>query len=166
MTSRDLIRRFYEELWNPFDKRQAAALLTDDVRFRGSLGQEKRGCAGFIEYMDFIAAAFPDFTNHVEEIIAEGDRAFARLTYRGTHRGACRRRADECGLWCFLSWSGGPPRHAELVRAGHRRRQHRQRLRCGGGGASCQPPGGPPGGASLTSETSACVSPTSTASRA
>ena len=46
------------------------------------------GCAGFIEYMDFIAAAFPDFTNHVEEIIAEGDRAFARLTYRGTHRGA------------------------------------------------------------------------------
>lgn len=89
MTSRnrDLIRRFYEELWNNFDKRKVPELLTDDVKFRGSLGQEKFGHSGFTEYMDMIQTAFPDFTNHVEVIISEGDRAFARLTYRGTHRG-------------------------------------------------------------------------------
>ena len=85
--NRDLIRRFYEELWNPFDKRKVPELLTDDVKFRGSLGQEKFGHSGFTEYMDIIQAAFPDFNNHVEEIISEDDRAFARLTYRGTHHG-------------------------------------------------------------------------------
>ncbi len=85
--NRDLILRFYEEVWNPFDKQKIPELLTDDVRFRGSLGQEKFGHSGFAEYMDTIQAAFPDFTNHVEEIISEEDRAFARLTYRGTHHG-------------------------------------------------------------------------------
>jgi steroid delta-isomerase-like uncharacterized protein len=85
--SRELIRRFYEELWNRFDKRNISELLAEDVRFRGSLGQEKAGHSGFAEYMDMIQAAFPDFTNEVVEVISEGDRAFARLTYRGTHRG-------------------------------------------------------------------------------
>jgi len=84
---RDLIRQFYEELWNRFDRGKIPELLTGDVRFRGSLGQEVAGHAGFAEYMATIQAAFPDFTNHVEEVISEGDRAFARLTYRGTHRG-------------------------------------------------------------------------------
>jgi predicted ester cyclase len=37
--------------------------------------------------MDFIQRAFPDFTNQIYEIIAEGDKAFARLTYSGTHCG-------------------------------------------------------------------------------
>ena len=37
--------------------------------------------------MDFIQRAFPDFHNHIEDIISEGDRSFARLTYTGTHQG-------------------------------------------------------------------------------
>ena len=86
--NRELIRRFYEELWNRFDKSVIAELLTEDVRFRGSLGQEKHGHDGFAAYMDVIQRGFPDFTNHVEEVISEGDGAFARLTYRGTQRGA------------------------------------------------------------------------------
>ena len=30
---------------------------------------------------------FPDFHNHIEELIAEGHKVAARLTYTGTHRG-------------------------------------------------------------------------------
>ncbi|HWP47189.1 MAG TPA: ester cyclase [Candidatus Limnocylindrales bacterium] len=82
--NRDLIRRFYEELWNSFNKRKIPELLTDNIKFRGSLGEEKFGHSGFAEYLDKIQAAFPDFTNHVEEIISEDDGAFARLTYLGT----------------------------------------------------------------------------------
>jgi steroid delta-isomerase-like uncharacterized protein len=85
--NRALIRRFYDELWNRFDATKIAALLTEDVRFRGSLGDEKVGHAGFAEYLDVVRRAFPDFTNEVVEIVSEGDRAFTRLTYRGTHRG-------------------------------------------------------------------------------
>jgi predicted ester cyclase len=31
--------------------------------------------------------AFPDFNNEIEEVIFEGNKAFARLTYHGTHLG-------------------------------------------------------------------------------
>jgi predicted ester cyclase len=47
----------------------------------------RAGHAQFGEYIDFIQQAFPDFSNEIEEIISEGDNAFAKITYRGTHRG-------------------------------------------------------------------------------
>jgi predicted ester cyclase len=82
-----LIERFYHEMWDRFDKTLIPVVLTEDVRFRGSLGQNKNGHAEFAEYVDFVQRAFPDFTNEIEELISEGDKAFARLTYRGSHRG-------------------------------------------------------------------------------
>jgi steroid delta-isomerase-like uncharacterized protein len=82
-----LIERYYANLWNQFDKSLIPVLLAEDLEFRGSLGQAKRGHGEFAEYMDFVRAAFPDFTNTIEEVVSEGDRSFARLTYRGTHRG-------------------------------------------------------------------------------
>jgi predicted ester cyclase len=85
--NRLLIERFYYELWNRFDKTIFRDILAEDLRFRGSLGQTKRGHREFGEYVDFIQQAFPDFSNEIGEIISEGDKAFARLTYRGTHRG-------------------------------------------------------------------------------
>jgi steroid delta-isomerase-like uncharacterized protein len=83
----ELVRRFYDEMWNRFDKSVFPALLTTDIRFRGSLGHHKVGYEQLGEYVDFIQRAFPDFTNHIEEIVSEEERSFARLTYRGTHRG-------------------------------------------------------------------------------
>ena len=83
----NLIGRFYHDMWNRFDKSLFPELLADGLHFRGSLGQEKHGHAEFGEYVDFIERAFPDFHNHVEDIVSEGDRSFARLTYTGTHQG-------------------------------------------------------------------------------
>jgi steroid delta-isomerase-like uncharacterized protein len=83
-----LVDRFYDELWNRFDETMVSVLLHDDVRFRGSLGRDAQGHREFVEYMRMVHAAFPDFRNVVEEVVVEGDRAFARLAYSGTHRGA------------------------------------------------------------------------------
>jgi len=85
--NRGLIARFYREMWNRFDKSLIPVLLTRDVKFRGSLGQHMNGHAEFAEYVDFIQRTFPDFTNEIDEVISEGNKAFARLTYRGTHQG-------------------------------------------------------------------------------
>ena len=85
--NRLLIERFYLEMWNRFDKSIISEILTEDLRFRGSLGQSKNGYSEFGEYVDFVQRAFPDFSNEIEEIISEGDKAFAKLLYRGTHRG-------------------------------------------------------------------------------
>jgi steroid delta-isomerase-like uncharacterized protein len=85
--NRLLIERFFLEMWNRFDKTIFPDILTEDLRFRGSLGQSKSGYAEFGEYVDFIQRAFPDFSIEIEEVISEGDKAFAKLAYTGTHRG-------------------------------------------------------------------------------
>ncbi len=86
--NKKLIDTFYNRLWNRWDMGCVPEILSEDISFRGSLGVEKRGHREFIAYVDFIRAAFPDFHNTVEEVIAEGDTVVARLTYRGTHEGA------------------------------------------------------------------------------
>ena len=84
---KDLVQRYYEALWNRWDIALADDLLTESVTFRGSLGVSVQGLAGFKEYVRTVRRAFPDFQNRIEELIAEGDRVVARLTYTGTHRG-------------------------------------------------------------------------------
>ncbi len=45
------------------------------------------GIEEFKQYVKRIRAAFPDFHNHIEELIGEGEKVVARLTYTGAHRG-------------------------------------------------------------------------------
>lgn len=85
--SKDLIRRYYDEMWNPWNFAKAGELLASEIIFRGSLGTATRGRDAFCGYMRKVQSAFPDFHNTIEEIVAENDRVAARLTYRGTHRG-------------------------------------------------------------------------------
>lgn len=82
-----LIRRYYDELWNQWKLDLIDEILAEDITFRGSLGLSVKGRDGFRAYLGVVRAAFPDFHNTIEEIIAEGDRVVARLTYRGTHEG-------------------------------------------------------------------------------
>jgi steroid delta-isomerase-like uncharacterized protein len=84
---KDLVRRYYEALWNRWDFALADELIAEAVVFRGSLGISVQGREGFKAYMRTIRAAFPDFHNHIEELIAENDRVTARLTYTGTQQG-------------------------------------------------------------------------------
>jgi steroid delta-isomerase-like uncharacterized protein len=82
-----LIRRFCDEMWNPWNFAKADEILAEGIVFRGSLGDEKRGREEFRGYMRKVQSAFPDFHNAVEEMIAEEDRVVTRMMYRGTHRG-------------------------------------------------------------------------------
>ena len=81
------VQRFYDDLWNSWNYALVGEVLTPDVAFHGSLGVQKNGHQGFIEYAEIVRAAFPDFTNSIEDLIAEGNKVAACLTYRGTHRG-------------------------------------------------------------------------------
>src|SRR5262249_25693609 len=85
--NKSLIRRYYEEMWNGWNYALADELLADNFLFRGSLGVSVQGRDGFRDYTRTVQRAFPDFHNHIEEMVAEGDRVVARLTYSGTHRG-------------------------------------------------------------------------------
>ena len=85
--NKSLVRRYYEELWNRWDLSLADELLGEGLTFRGSLGVAVRGRDGFRDYVRAVRRAFPDFHNRIEELVAEGDKVVARLTYTGTHHG-------------------------------------------------------------------------------
>jgi predicted ester cyclase len=85
--NKTLIRRYYGEMWNRWNYLLADELIDHQIRFRGSLGVAVVGREAFTEYMRTVQRAFPDFHNKIEELIAEGDKVVARLTYSGTHRG-------------------------------------------------------------------------------
>ena len=85
--NKSLIRRYYSELWNEWSRSVLEDLISPNIVFRGSIGTAVNGIEEFKRYVSKIRAAFPDFHNHIEEIVAEDDKVVARLTYTGTHRG-------------------------------------------------------------------------------
>jgi steroid delta-isomerase-like uncharacterized protein len=85
--NKDVIRRFFDEMWNPWNFAKADELLAPDIVFQGTLGDELTGRGAFRTYMRKVQSAFPDFHNSIVQISAEDDRVIARTLYRGTHRG-------------------------------------------------------------------------------
>jgi steroid delta-isomerase-like uncharacterized protein len=85
--NKPLIRRYYSELWNAWSRAALEELISHDIVFRGSIGTAVKGIEEFKQYVNRIRAVFPDFHNHIDELIGDGDKVVARLTYTGTHRG-------------------------------------------------------------------------------
>lgn len=85
--ARNLVRRYYNELWNAWNVSLTDELLAPDFRFRGSLGSQTHGREAFVGYLRTIQGAFPDFHNRIDDLIAEDNKVVARLTYTGTHNG-------------------------------------------------------------------------------
>ena len=82
----DLARRFWE-LFTRWDLDGVTALVTEDLRWRGSLGSESTGIADFLAYADAARAALPDLALALDEVAVAGSQAWARLTLSGTHSG-------------------------------------------------------------------------------
>ncbi len=99
-------------MWNTWSEETVRTILSEDIDFRGSIGLHVHGHDGFLGYMQTIRDGFPDFHNHIEEIIATDDRAVARLTYSGTHQGkvldreATGRRIEYAGVAMFTMRDG------------------------------------------------------------
>jgi steroid delta-isomerase-like uncharacterized protein len=83
----DLLKRYYEEMWNTWNFALASELLTRDFRFRGSFGVEVIGLQAFEGYMRQVQLAFPDFHNEIERSISTRHEVVAQLIYSGTHKG-------------------------------------------------------------------------------
>jgi steroid delta-isomerase-like uncharacterized protein len=112
MNHRTIIQRFYHEIWNEIDKDRIRELCHQDFTFRGSLGQVKRGHAGFADYVDFVTGALGDYRCDIQETICEGNKAFAKVLFSGVHRAeffgypATHKRVEWMGAAVF-TFSGG-----------------------------------------------------------
>ena len=86
MNTSDLVRRFYEEIWNCGDKAKIPELLHESFTFRGSLGQTKRGRDGFAEYVEFVKDALSEYRCEIQEMVCEGSKVFAKVLFSGVHQ--------------------------------------------------------------------------------
>ena len=85
--NKNLIRRYYADIWNRWDDDAVDEIIAPGIEFRGSLGVTVSGRDGFRGYVAQVRSAFPDFHNQVDELLAEGNAVAALLTYTGTHQG-------------------------------------------------------------------------------
>ena len=80
------VKRFYQVIWDQQDHDAVPSVLSSGCRFRGSLGEQKTGHQGFIEYLDSVHRALGDYRCHIETLVCEGHQVFARMTFAGVHR--------------------------------------------------------------------------------
>jgi steroid delta-isomerase-like uncharacterized protein len=85
MNTSDLVRCFYEEIWNCGSKAKIPELLHEGFIFRGSLGQTKRGRDGFTEYVEFVRDALSEYRCEIQEMVCEESKVFAKVLFSGIH---------------------------------------------------------------------------------
>jgi orotate phosphoribosyltransferase len=85
--TRELVERFYAEVWNAHDASKVRDLLREDVTFRGSLGRTLSGRDAFASYVDDVHRSLGDYRCDILDLVVEADRAFARMRFSGVSRG-------------------------------------------------------------------------------
>ena len=85
-----VVSRFYDEVWNRWNLEVVDEILGKNLRFRGSLGSTLHGRTDFKHYVETVRAAFPDWHNRIDEMLAVADRVVTRMTWSGTHEGRFR----------------------------------------------------------------------------
>lgn len=86
--NKNLALRFIEEVINQGKLSTLDELITADAADHSLPPGLPPGREGVKLFLGVIRAAFPDIHETVEDIIAEGDTAVTRTTWRGTHQGA------------------------------------------------------------------------------
>jgi predicted ester cyclase len=84
---KEMVRVFFNGLWDKPDKRLIPKIFHPDFTFRGSLGPELRGYDQFAGYVDLVTNALGHYTSDILDMVEEGNRMFGKLRYHGYHRG-------------------------------------------------------------------------------
>jgi steroid delta-isomerase-like uncharacterized protein len=91
--NKQLIRRWFEEVWNK-GRADAIEEMLDENGIAHGLSDDPanpiKGPSGFRPFHTVFRQAFPNLTVDVEDVIAEGDKAVARCSVRGKHEGEFR----------------------------------------------------------------------------
>lgn len=83
-----IFHKWFAEAWNKGNFSVAEELIGDTFTVHGAGGQQvQQGVEGVVALIKQWRDAFPDGRMIVHDVIAEGDRVVARMTWEGTHRG-------------------------------------------------------------------------------
>lgn len=82
----EIYRRIIEAISHD-DSYALERFISPDVIDHNAIPGQAAGLDGFKQWMASAKTSFPDLQGSVEDVIAEGDRVAARMTWHGTHRG-------------------------------------------------------------------------------
>ncbi|MBI2927342.1 MAG: ester cyclase [Verrucomicrobia bacterium] len=85
--NKDLLRRAHAEVWSRGNLAAADELYAPDFVCHFIAGSEWKGIEGLKAEVRRHRASFPDWQEHIEQIVAEGDSVVTRFTSTGTQRG-------------------------------------------------------------------------------
>ncbi len=81
----ELVRLFYDELWNRKNLEISDQILHEQVNFRGSLGQEMVGSAKVRDYVVSVTNSLANYKCEIQELIAEKEKAAVKVLFSGIH---------------------------------------------------------------------------------
>lgn len=64
---------------------------------------EKKGHSGFFEYVAMVHSALGDYKCHIQQLVVEGDKVFAKMLFTGIHQ---REFMGYHPTHTRVSWSG------------------------------------------------------------
>ena len=85
--NRAVVRLMHEEVWSKGNLDLVDEIFTSDFICHFIVGSDWEGPEGVRQQVSDHRNSFPDRSEDVEDIIAEGDRVVTRWTGRGTHSG-------------------------------------------------------------------------------
>jgi len=90
MSTPELVSAFYERIWNRGELAAAESILHASFSFRGSLGDQCAGIESFLDYVRTVRACLAQYRCDILDCVSEGDRAFARMRFSGSHVASLR----------------------------------------------------------------------------
>jgi len=83
---KEMVRMFYEDLWDRADKSLIPKIFHSGFTFRGSLGPTLIGHEQFAGYVDWVTDALDHYKTDILVLIEEGNRVSAKTRFHGFHR--------------------------------------------------------------------------------
>ena len=88
--NKQLVRRFYEEVWNKGNLDVIDELFEPDYEVGNRPPWRKPGAAGLKEFITDNQRMFPDSHTEVLDMVAEGDKVAVAIRATATHKGDLR----------------------------------------------------------------------------
>jgi len=85
LNQKKVVQTFYEEIWNKRNVEMVSEVLGEELTFRGSTGEIKKGHSGFIEYHAVITKALKNYKCTIIELIEEENKVSAQMKFSGLH---------------------------------------------------------------------------------
>lgn len=83
---KDIVRKFYKDMWDHADISLIPEIFHPGFTFRGSLGPALVGYEQFADYVRWVTDSLENYTSDILLMVEEGPRVMAKVRFHGLHR--------------------------------------------------------------------------------